>query len=244
MIGVRQIVKSAFQRFGYDIRNVRAEQKFFGLTSLPIETVIDVGANRGQFARRAIKAFPEARIVCFEPVPEAFELLRVWAESVSNPIDIFNVALGSEPESREFFVHSDHTMSSSFLRTTELLVTEFPYTREKYSVQVDVHILDEYREQIVGTGLEGIVLKLDVEGFELDVIKGAPRTLENVVALIVEIHLMELFEGHPTFWDVNAFLSDRNYRFAGSFPPGTSAAGRVIGFDAIFIREDEFDLAL
>ena len=240
MIGIRQIVKAIFQRFGYDIRDIRAEQRFFGLTSLPVDAVVDVGANQGQFARRAIKAFPEARIYCFEPVPDVFDQLREWAESVPNRVEIFNVALGREPGRHEFFLHTEHTMSSSFLKTTALMKGEFPYTGETRTIQVDVHTLDDYADRFVGRNGKGIVLKVDVEGFEIDVFKGGLHTLENVIALIVEIHLMELFEGHPTFHDVDAFLSGKNYRFAGSFPPGLSAAGRIMGFDAIYIREDHF----
>ena len=237
---MRQIVKAIFKQFGYDIRDIRAEQRFFGLTTLPVDAVVDVGANQGQFARRAIKAFPEARIFCFEPVPHVFDQLREWAESVPNRLEIFNVALGREPGRHEFFLHPEHTMSSSFLKTTALMKGEFPYTRETRTIQVDVHTLDDYAGRFVGRNGKRIVLKLDVEGFELDVIKGGLRTLENVIALIVEIHLMELFEGHPTFHDVNTFLSGKNYRFAGSFPPGLSATGRIMGFDAIYIREDHF----
>ena len=240
MIGVRQIVKSAFQRFGYDIRDIRAEQKFFGLTSLPIDAVVDVGANRGQFARLAIKAFPEARIFCFEPVPDVFDQLREWAESVPNRLEIFNVALGCEPGRHDFFLHPKHTPASSFLKTTALIEREFPDTMETRTIQVDVHTLDEYADRFVCRDGKGLVLKLDVEGFELDVLKGGLHTLENVIGLIVEIHLMELFEGHPTFHDVDAFLSGRNFRFAGSVLPGLTATGRIIGFDAIYIREDHF----
>ena len=240
MIGVRQIVKAAFQRFGYDIRNIRAEQKFFGLTSLPIDAVVDVGANQGQFAKRAIRAFPEARIFCFEPLPDVFDRLREWAESIPNRVEIFNVALGREPGRHEFFLHPEHTMSSSFLKTTALIEGEFPYTRKTRTIQVDVHTLDDYADKLVGRDGKGIVLKLDVEGFELDVLKGGLNTLENVIALIVEIHLMEMFEGPPTFHDVDTFLSGRNFRFAGSFPPGLGATGRIMGFDAIYIREDHF----
>lgn len=226
--------------FGFDIHNVRAEQSFFGLNTLPIDAVIDVGANRGQFAQGAIKVFPDAKFFCFEPIPEVFGNLAKWAETVPNRITVFNAALGSERKRQEFFLHPEHTMSSSFLQTTALADAELPFTGQQQRIEIDIHTLDDYRDRILDGETTNLLLKIDVEGFEIEALKGSHKTLENVIALIVEIHLLEMFVGHPTFWDVHSFLENKNYRFAGSFPQGTFDNGRVLGFDAIFIRKDFF----
>ena len=242
---LKSVIKSTIKRFGYDIHDIHPETTFFGLASLPIDVIVDVGANRGQFAERAVRVFPDAGLFCFEPVPEAFAQLEEWAKRVPNFVATYNVALGSEPGTQHFFVHADHTMSSSFLEPTELLEKEYPKTRRKKRIEVEVRRLDDYHGEIMKSDRKCILLKIDVEGFEMDVLKGSINTLGSIGAIIVEIHVVQLFKGHPSFREIDDFLYERNYRFSGFFfPPGTNASGRIVGFDAIYIRDDYFDEGL
>jgi hypothetical protein len=76
----KKVVKKGFHLSGYDL--VRLDQMphhtFMGLRNLPINTVIDVGANLGQFAQEISEVFPHARIHCFEPLPNANQELLRW----------------------------------------------------------------------------------------------------------------------------------------------------------------------
>ena len=90
----KSIIKSTFRKFGLDIirLNKNSAHLLLGMRNLPIRTIIDVGANKGQFASIIQKVFPEANIYCFEPVGEAFKELDKWARS--RKVEAFNFALG------------------------------------------------------------------------------------------------------------------------------------------------------
>lgn len=75
----KRLVKKAFNLIGLDV-NIRSKSpkySLFGIRNLPINTIIDIGANTGQFAKEISKIFPKAKIFCFEPLPDAFKELVV-----------------------------------------------------------------------------------------------------------------------------------------------------------------------
>ncbi len=115
------LIRAFANRFGIEM--VRKKEcprlSFMGLQEMGFRSVVDVGANAGQFARIAAAAFPQAKIYCFEPIPEAFSVLSKWTQKTdSSRFVLFNVALGDCEGELEFHLHDDHTESSSFLRTT------------------------------------------------------------------------------------------------------------------------------
>lgn len=79
----KQLLKIGLHQMGLDIVRKSKSLKFtlLGLHNLHIRTVIDVGANEGQFAKMILGKFPDAHIYCFEPLPDPFYKLRKWAES-------------------------------------------------------------------------------------------------------------------------------------------------------------------
>ena len=93
---MKRMIKEFFNTIGFDIVRLNKSPKisFFGLKKYEIRTIIDVGANEGQFAGYISKIFSEANIFCFEPLPEAFKELSKWAESKNGKVKAFNLALG------------------------------------------------------------------------------------------------------------------------------------------------------
>ena len=114
----KRIIKKAFNQIGLDIVRISKspKQSLLGLRNLPIKTIIDAGANTGQFAKYISTLFPEAHVYCFEPLPDPYKELNQWAEGQkSEKVIAFNFALGDQETSLEMFCHVEHSPSSSFL---------------------------------------------------------------------------------------------------------------------------------
>lgn len=223
---------------GYRISRVSdsPKEEFLGLRSLPIRTVIDVGANVGQFARVASKAFSSATIYCFEPQPAAHKRLAAWAQTSNGRIVPFETALGANEGTLDLIVHVDHDPSSSFLQSTSTLEATYPFTTAQGKTSVPVTTLDT----VVRSGRVRLepdtLVKLDVQGYEDRVIAGAQETLSKARAVITEANLDELYEGQATFEGIVRNLAGLGFRYAGNLDQVHGADGHVVYVDAVFLR--------
>lgn len=206
-----------------------------GLANRPLDLIIDVGANLGQFAQEMRGKFPKAHIVSFEPNPQAFAELDAWAKADGNA-RAFNCAIGEASGVLEMNVHVDHTASSSLLSTSEREMSLFPQTKRQERVSVDVRRLDDLLAE------EGIAvgpltfLKFDVQGFEEKAMRGAPKTLAAVGAMLTEVLLENLYEGQADFLDLALLARDAGLRYAGNYEQVVGDEGQVMWLDAMFIR--------
>jgi FkbM family methyltransferase len=205
------------------------------LLGMNIRSILDVGANVGQFALLAREVFPAARIFSFEPLPECFASL----ESCLPPqgFQAFNFALGDSDTELDFH-RARHSPSSSFLKMNDFHREAFPESREgqeSTSVKVKVRKLDDIAKEL--DLKENILLKLDVQGYEDKVIAGGGETLKRVRVVISETSFLPLYEGQTLFRDVHGFLEKAGFVFQGNlnqmFNPSD---GRIVSADSIFVR--------
>jgi FkbM family methyltransferase len=198
-------------------------------------TVIDVGAHRGQFALFALEQYPEATLHCFEPLPGAYERLR----SVLPPngrVHLHPVA-ATEAGGRQRLHVSQRDDSSSLRPVTPRCTSTFPGTAERYQLTVPTARLDEKLDR---SGLDRpCLLKIDVQGSELSVLRGAEGLLPSVDEVYVECSFAELYEGQPLAGDVIAYLRGNDLAFAGLFGMRRDAAGRCIQADLLFTRSGD-----
>jgi len=133
---IKRVIKKAFNFIGLDVTKISKSPKhsLLGLQKLPINTIIDVGANTGQFAGMIERVFPEARIYCFEPIPEAFKQLGKWSKQKNGKVNAFNLALGDSEGEIEMLYHTDHSPSSSILKTTEICEKYYPFTKSQQTM--------------------------------------------------------------------------------------------------------------
>jgi FkbM family methyltransferase len=207
------------------------------LTDLGINTVLDVGANVGDFAKLAREVFPAAAIYSFEPLPECFAQLRSSLPGDTNFFPI-ETGIGREDGVLDFY-RSFHSPSSSFLKMEEFHKEAFPYTSEGQApeaLKINVRTLDGLLHD---KDLEpNILLKIDVQGFELEALAGAPETLAKSKVVVIEMSFANLYEGQPLFHDVYQAMYRHGYRFRGSLAqmlhPET---GEIVQTDAIFVKE-------
>ena len=194
------------------------------------ETVLDVGASRGQFALFARESFPGARIVCFEPQPGPAADLR---DLLGDKVELVTSALGAEPGTATMNV-SNRDDSSSLLTIGARQVAEFPGTGSDHSIDVPVSTLDESIQQPIR---RPCLLKIDVQGFELNVLRGGALTLKGIDVALIECSFVELYEGQDTAEQVISFMADAGFRLAGVHGLVYSADRSSIQADFLFRRE-------
>ena len=198
------------------------------LSALPLGTVIDVGANKGQFAAFAQHAWPAAQLICFEPLAGPRARL---AAVTGGRARIHAVALGGVDGEAVMHVASRED-SSSLLQLGEMQKTLFSMD-EVGQVTVPVRRLDTVLSE---TDLQArTLLKIDVQGFEYEVLQGAARSLENIDAVYVECSLVELYRGQKLAADVAALLEARGFEESGRFNLSRKN-GRDIQADLLFVR--------
>ena len=130
--------------------------------------------------------------------------------------------------------------SSSILSMTDEHAEAFPWTAGEAEVEVEIHRLDHFLPQL---RLERkVLLKIDVQGYSLPVLHGAPETLLKVDTVIVETSFTELYEGEANFDQVYRFMVDAGFRFMGLLDQlAHPESGAPLQGDAIFRRSQAVD---
>ena len=200
-------------------------------------TVVDIGANHGQFAFAARQSLAEASIISFEPLTEACARFRDVLGADSR-ITLHSVAIG-ERESREIMHVSRMDHSSSLLPIGRGQVEAFPGTEEVGTETVRVAPLTAYvsRDDLTGPAL----LKLDVQGYELEALKGCEDLLACFGAVLVEASFVELYEGQALAGEVVAWLQERGFWLAGVQNVTYDRRGLAIQADLLFTAKASVD---
>lgn len=204
------------------------------LTRERIDLVIDVGANIGQFAGE-LRTFYTGDIYSFEPVSATFAQLasRAANDARWHP---FQLALGRSESELEINV-SDSSVFSSFLNTNDYCSDVFgAETKAARKEKVRVCTLESFcRQHIPDFADRRIFLKMDTQGFDLEVFGGLGSVLPRVVALQSEVSLSPIYEQMPHWTETISRYEHAGFAVAGLFPVN-SEAGRVIEYDCLMIR--------
>jgi FkbM family methyltransferase len=194
--------------------------------------VLDVGANRGQFALFARRRFPDAALHCFEPVPAALDTLR---RVVGDDVRIHPVAVGARSGMAVLHVSASDD-SSSLLPVGPRLQDAYPGTRPVERIEVPVARLDDLLDPT--ELLRPCLMKIDVQGFEDEVLHGAHGLLESVDDILVECSFVELYAGQPLADDIIGRLRAEGFRLRGIYSLLTDDAGACLQADLLFSRPD------
>lgn len=203
------------------------------LQEMNFQTVLDVGANVGQFATAARAILPDAAIYSFEPLPDCFSELE-RRMSGAGKFRAFNVGLGAVRGEMQFN-RSSFAPSSSFRTMAALHKQTYPWTAGAEAVTVTVETLDEMAAKL--ELVEPILLKIDVQGYEDQVLAGGRTACSRVAAAIVEVSFEPLYEGQPLFDDIYRTLNGMGLVYKGNLDVAADRkTGRNLYADAIFLR--------
>jgi FkbM family methyltransferase len=236
---VKQIVRRGLRGLGYEIvrrRDVHSlkEHLFYVLGGEDVDCVVDVGALRGDYAAFIRSVGYAGPIASFEPVEESFRELA--ANAASDPgWTVHRLALGSRDETREIGVAGSADFSSfrgrtsfaadAFAAETELAGRELVEVRRLDSILADV-----------APQARRVFLKLDTQGWDLEVLAGAAGCLDRIVALQLEIAARPLYEGTPTYLESLEYATRLGFELTDAVPIVRDLAHHVIEYDCVLVR--------
>ena len=200
---------------------------------LRINCVIDVGAHVGEYGRKLRKYGYGGRIVSFEPVAENFERLR---EARDGNWHAHDLALGSRNDTSEIHVSRD-TALSSFLPPAEPFNARWRAVLEiEQRETVEVRTLDSvFDDAVQGLAEPRVFLKLDTQGWDLEVLRGAEECLPRILGLQSEVSVLPIYDGMPGYLDAIRELTDRGFDLSGIYPVSYHGMS-VVELDVVLIR--------
>jgi FkbM family methyltransferase len=205
------------------------------LARLGIDVVLDVGANAGQYGETLRKSGYEGRIVSFEPLDAAFAELSGVVEADPR-WEARQLALGAKDGSAQINVAGNST-SSSLLPMGERHLQSAPQSAYVDVQRVETARLDTIWDDVVHDAAN-VWLKMDVQGFEAQVLRGAEGSIDSIAAVQAELALVPLYDGELGWRELLAYLEERGFMLGG-LEPGFSdpETGQLLQFDGIFVRE-------
>lgn len=202
-----------------------------------IGCVVDVGANTGQYGRflRREVGF-EGLIVSIEPIPDCWAALRRTAAGDPAWLTV-NCALGAADAEAVFNVMAD-SMFSSFLQPDNASVPRMAAAnRVSRRISVPVRRLDTVLADIARVHqLPPLYLKLDTQGFDLEVLKGGGAAIERIRALQTELSVLPIYQGMPDWQTAIGTLRQYGFASSGLWAVNRDPALRVIEFDCVMVR--------
>lgn len=163
------------------------------------QTIVDVGAAFGDWSKLCLKVFPDAQYFLFEPLTEFAGVLKRFADEFEN-VTYLELAVGSRKGDIVINVHED-LVGSSILKETEGSLSD------GQAREVPIVTLDQALKDLSGPYL----IKIDVQGTELEVLTGAEKVLKDTEYIILEVSLFQSMINAPQLFDVIKFMKERGF---------------------------------
>jgi FkbM family methyltransferase len=224
--------RPTFARAAVGHRIAAAVEHLEAIVLTAADTLIDIGANKGQFSLAFHQRRPDARIIAFEPLPDAAGRYERMFAGTGNVV-LHRVALSDAASTAVFHV-TDRQDSSSLLKPGAGQQAAFGVS-EAVAIKVPVERLDARVN--LGALAHPILIKIDVQGAELKALQGC-ADLELADFIYVELSFVELYENQPLFSDVATYLMGRGFTLAGVFNQVSTAAFGPTQADFLFKRAE------
>lgn len=228
---INEIKQKLLDHLGLEVQRSATLANF--LATRPIDLVVDAGANLGQFARSIRQKGYRGRIHSFEPIGYVFRALKTMADRDSH-WTVTNAALGDKAGTQLMNVFGNHTLSS-FLAPKKLLES-FDTGVQAKTEKVNILLLDEV---LASDNARHIFLKIDVQGFEKQVLDGARQILSRTTAVYLELPVHHIYEGAWNFKSAIDYLDQLGFEPAQFRTVSTQPndAASAMEFDCLFKRK-------
>jgi FkbM family methyltransferase len=202
------------------------------LVNKNFKTIVDVGANEGQFALKMRKLFPVAKIHSYEPLPHVYQKLLKQFEGDENFL-AYNYALGNKNEESQIYLN-EYSPSSSLLKMKDEHKKHFDFARKETACNIKIKRIDDVMK--IETLQKPVLLKIDVQGFEEQVIQGGTAFIGGCDMIIIEVSFKELYATQPLFHTIYQLLNSLGFKYGGNYEQLVSPEdGSILQADAIFV---------
>jgi len=200
-------------------------------------TVFDIGANKGQVSDELKELYRPNFFALVEPIPCLADLLR--KKQYASKQKIFECALGANAGVSDFNVIAS-SPSSSLLQIAPNLEEVFdkPMNVEE-KTKVNIRMLDEIFNECNVPTID--LLKIDVQGYELEVLKGGETALQNTQVIVCEVLFFHHYEKQAMFEDIYAFLIERGFLMLTTLGWLKNKEGRPLQCDVVFVNSNYAD---
>lgn len=215
------------------------QQIVWALRRYRVNCVLDVGAHAGQYATSLRQAGYRGHIFSFEPVPELAERLAQAAEGDPR-WSVYAFALGNRDATVPMNVVPEAT-GSSFLRPSEYGIDRYEEFLRKRTEHLPVRRLDEILDDVL-IGIENprLYLKLDTQGYDLEVFAGAGERVHEFVGMQSELAALSIYEGMVRMPEALATYEAAGFGIIDMFPVTQERrTGRTLEFDCVMIRPEQ-----
>jgi len=234
---MHNLPKSYIRRFvnsrGYEISRKVKHGFYEPYFDNAIDIILDIGSNIGQFALELRSIGYTRQIFSFEPLSTPHKVLL--SKSSKDPFwDVYRrCAIGRESGVAEIY-KSQNSVSSSLLQMSSTHLEAEPKSAYTGREKVEVVALDQIFDEVT-SNYKRIAIKIDTQGFEMEVLLGLGSSLSKVAIIQLELSVQELYEGQPLHLDFFNFFHNNNFDLrsikSGFTHPKT---GRLLQFDVVF----------
>jgi FkbM family methyltransferase len=179
-------------------------EDLFKKYNMNISGVIHIGAHYGEEVSNYVNLGIDD-IVLFEPLKENFEVLKNNVSELNANITGYCVALGNKNQNVNMFLSSNNLESSSVLKP-KIHLNLHPEVVFSGEESVEMKRLDDFSFENYN------FINLDVQGYEMEVLKGAEKTLKNIDYLYCEVNRNEVYEGNAYIEEIDKYLSNYNMK--------------------------------
>jgi FkbM family methyltransferase len=236
---MKQLIRRILNWGGYDLRRIGFSRDLMDFIRVrDIETVLDVGANVGQFGESLRAKGYRGKIISFEPIPSVFKTLAVKASADSN-WQANNFALGARAGTATINV-AEMSVFSSILPFTGAAARHNRQASVAGRETIEVRTLDDIYPSERGN----VLLKIDTQGYEKPVLEGGRSVLPMLKGVLMELPIIHLYEGTWQFHQAIEFMADAGFVPAQIHPVGYHSTDSVslIEVDCLFRpRDDRID---
>ena len=198
----------------------------------PNHSIIDVGGADGTVSIMLSKAFPNAKIYTFEPIQASFQQLSQNTNTYPN-IQINNLALGNKAQKLQMQI-AERITSSSLFDINEEIEDKYLATniKKKSEEEIEVKRLDDIFDdnQIFN------LIKLDVQGYELEVLKGGIEVLKQTKIVLIEMQNHDIYSKAPKYYDLDAFLREHHF-ILYDIVPSIRRDKKLYEWDSIYLNQ-------
>lgn len=232
-------IKKIIRSLGFDVISADTSREFLLAGNLrelfqriDIGMVLDIGANNGRYYDFLRDQVPfNGPIVSFEPIPELARRLQKRASQAPN-WDIHAIALGANCSTGKLNIAS-HSEVSSFLKFNETAQHLQIAAVENVEINTINNLGPTLFKEIPP---ERTFIKLDTQGFDLEVLKGSSEYIDRIPILTTEIPFLHIYENMPSYLDYFSYLKEHEFDLVGMWPTSRDRLFRAREFDCLYIN--------